>query len=218
MTQHGKDTAPAVAVVEGDCDARSSVLALVPDLLPGASISVTELGQLRSLAETGLSLAIIGVPRAYGASLEAVGQVRRLSPQSVILAVDHVSGPESVALAFAAGADDVISAPVNKSELAARLRARLANRARTLSDERLADLSTHAKLTPSETRVLGYLLDNRGRIVTREELAREVDQAAWEYGDRKYDVYIYNIRKKLAPHYGGKYHVKTIRSAGYLLY
>jgi len=40
----------------------------------------------------------------------------------------------------------------------------------------------------------------------------------WVYGDRKFDVHITKIRKKLRDAFGERYVVETVRSAGYSFY
>jgi two-component system alkaline phosphatase synthesis response regulator PhoP len=68
------------------------------------------------------------------------------------------------------------------------------------------------ELTPKEFKLLVYLTQNKGRILTREKLLSEV----WNYefvGDtRIIDVHISHLRDKIKSSY-----IKTVRGKGYML-
>ncbi|MEI6775204.1 MAG: winged helix-turn-helix domain-containing protein [bacterium] len=67
------------------------------------------------------------------------------------------------------------------------------------------------KTTLKEFQILGYLLENKGRSISRTEIIEEVrgnDQIFEE--DSKLDVYISTLRKKL-----GKTIIETIKGFGY---
>ena len=72
------------------------------------------------------------------------------------------------------------------------------------------------ELTNKEYQLLVYLMDNKHRVVEREELLNEI----WGYDfigeSRALDVHIRALRSKLND-YGHKY-IKTIRSVGYRFY
>lgn len=140
--------------------------------------------------------------------------VRRHAPDAVILAVDHGNRPRGAAEIFAAGADDALRADHDPSEMLARLSVRL-QRA-TLAGQRAARL-VQLGLTPLEEHILACLNARRGQIVSRAELAAEVTGGEWSYGDRRFDVHIARIRKKLAEQYGSTIRVRTIRAQGYVL-
>lgn len=146
--------------------------------------------------------------------LALIASVRRIAPDAVILAVDHGDRPRGIAEIFAAGADDALRADHDPSELVARLSVRLQRV--PVSGQRAARL-VKLGLTPLEERILGYLNTRRGQIVSRSALAAEVADAEWHYGDRRFDVHIAHIRKKLAEHYGASLRVRTIRAQGYVL-
>ncbi|GHD99222.1 transcriptional regulator [Defluviimonas sp. 20V17] len=134
--------------------------------------------------------------------------------------------------AFAAGADDVQRAPLTLRELGLRLRARLGVKfsqtggrgSETVPqvlidrDNRLhaAGLSQSVRLTRAEAELMAVLIRSGGEIVSRDELARQIGQAEWEYGDRRYDVHVANIRKKLHKAFGGRYALRSIRFKGYV--
>ncbi|MCT4369475.1 response regulator transcription factor [Yangia mangrovi] len=146
--------------------------------------------------------------------LGLIAEARRLVPDAVILAVDHGNRPRGAAEIFAAGADDALRADHDPSELRARLSVRL--QGASLAGQRAARL-VQLGLTPLEERILGCLNARRGQIVSRPALAAEVAGAEWSYGDRRFDVHIGRIRKKLEEAYGPALQVRTIRAQGYVL-
>ena len=134
-----------------------------------------------------------------------VSDLRRNLPGWVIIVVDHIDTAHSSADALAAGADDVLRVPFSAQELEARvaLRMRQAGMAET-STALKAPLVAGAQLTPVETDIMRILM------------SQQLDKSEWHYGDRKFDVHITRIRKKLKAAFGDRYHVRTIRSKGYL--
>jgi two-component system response regulator CpxR len=130
------------------------------------------------------------------------------------------------------GADDYLAKPFNPRELAARIRAILR---RTSSNEghdptRLSvgdveietgtrvvrRLGEVVELTAVEYDVLEKLLRSAGRIVTREELSRQVLGRSSSPFDRSIDMHISNLRKKLGHRVGNADRIKTVRGVGYI--
>ena len=110
------------------------------------------------------------------------------------------------------GADDYISKPFSPNELIARIRA-LMRRTRRVepADTTLTlgpltvDLSTHTisdsgrdvKLTAKEFMLLCYLLQHRGRVLSRDLLLSDVWGYRYTGGTRTVDVHVRRLREKL---------------------
>lgn len=156
-------------------------------------------------------LLIVGFERPT--ACDFIAHARSVLPETRILVVDATSDETSVAEAFAAGAHDVMHAPFPFPELEARLGLDPADRKLSTPDPILSQLA----LTPVEREIMTLLLARPGQIVTRDQLARRIDKSDWTYGDRKFDVHVTNIRKKLQATFGDRFSVGTIRSLGYLL-
>ena len=68
------------------------------------------------------------------------------------------------------------------------------------------------KLTPSEFKILKFLLENYGKPVSRNRLIEEIWGHDHDASDRAVDVHIKHLRDKLGEY--GRY-IKTVRGFGY---
>ncbi len=129
------------------------------------------------------------------------------------------------------GADDYIIKPYDNEELVARVRAHLRRSPRPSMSEELVfnggDIrinfmnrevrvrSEIKHLTPKEFNLLGVLVRNAGRVVTRVELVTE----AWgdEYADAidSLKLYIHYLRQKLETNPDRPEYIMTLRGVGY---
>src|SRR6266851_4020921 len=137
------------------------------------------------------------------------------------------------------GADDYLPKPFNPRELVARIRAILrrakadddhdearvhaAARALTVGDVKLdtgtrvvTRASETVELTAVEFDLLEKLLRAAGRIITREELSKDVLGRSTSPFDRSIDMHISNLRKKLGHQLGDVERIKTVRGVGYI--
>jgi two-component system response regulator CpxR len=132
------------------------------------------------------------------------------------------------------GADDYLAKPFNPLELVARINAVL-RRTRFSVEERQAgdvmivgdikmDNRTRSvsrggeavDLTVVEYSLLEKLLQAPGRILTREDLVKEVLHRELSPFDRSIDTHVSNLRKKLGHEINGVERIKTVRGVGYI--
>ena len=188
-------------------------------------------GAQRALeSEHDLILLDVMLPGQNG--FEVLRHIRESSKVPVLMLtargddVDRIVGLEI-------GADDYLPKPFNPRELAARIRAILRRssgregleNSQTLvvgdvemePGTRLVRRSgTVVELTAVEYDVLEKLLRAAGRIMTREELSRDVLGRSASPFDRSIDMHISNLRKKLGHQVGSAERIKTVRGVGYI--
>ncbi|MDD3204295.1 MAG: response regulator transcription factor [Lachnospiraceae bacterium] len=164
--------------------------------------------------------------------LTAIGKIREMDdirnmPLIVLTAKDK---EYDKVVGLDGGADDYITKPFGVLELTARIRS-LLRRANTVPEEpkkgvlKLGKLSVDMAtrevymdgkpviLTFKEYELLMYLMENRARVVEREELLDELWDYNAEIETRTLDIHIRTLRQKLGEE--GSTYIKTIRSVGY---
>ncbi len=164
-------------------------------------------------------LLVIGNSDDVGKCHNLIKYSRAQMAHWTIIVLDHINSEKSIFGAFSAGADDVLHVPFSYAEFAARLTLRI-TQATEVKKKVLSTVPTvfdDILLTHTEHKIINYLVMHKGKTVTRNELARHVDDKEWEYGDRKYDVHITNIRNKLKKKPDTGYTVKSVRSVGYYI-
>lgn len=128
------------------------------------------------------------------------------------------------------GADDYVTKPFSPSELMARAKAALRRARPQSSEENLSyadlamDLATHRvrrgnrdlHLGPTEFRLLKFLMENQGRVFSREQLLDHVWGRDIYVEPRTVDVHIRRLRKAINID-GLPDLIRTVRSAGYAL-
>ncbi|MEI4472034.1 helix-turn-helix domain-containing protein [Frigidibacter sp. MR17.24] len=182
------------------------------------------LDEARALAGPG-RLVAVELPTPAAAAAAA------LLPAELRLALDPAPEGAGLAAALSAGFDEAVRLPLCRAELEARLRRipTIAGRGDPLLYRLAASRAGDAveldpgtgteplRLTPNEADILRVLVREAGRTVTRDALSRQIDRCDWEYGDRKFDVHVTRIRRKLSLSFGDRYHVAAVRSEGYRL-
>jgi two-component system, OmpR family, phosphate regulon response regulator PhoB len=128
------------------------------------------------------------------------------------------------------GADDYVTKPFSPRELMSRVTAVLRRVRPALAGEQLSyadiemDVSAHkvrrggvpVQLGPTEFRLLRHLLEQPGRVFSRERLLDAVWRHDPDIDARTVDVYVRRLRKALNE--GGRPDlIRTVRSAGYSL-
>ncbi|MEN3003980.1 MAG: response regulator transcription factor [Dehalobacterium formicoaceticum] len=176
----------------------------------------------------GLILLDLMLPEVSG--MEVCRKVRKMSSIPIIMLTARRDITDKV-IGLDLGADDYVTKPFEMEELLARIRAGL-RRGKAETGELkllgLADLSinvltrevikqgNHIDLTKTEYDLLEYLLQNKGLVLTRDQIIEHV----WGYdfvGDSNIlDVYVRYLRNKIDYPYKTKL-IHTVRGVGYTL-
>jgi two-component system, OmpR family, copper resistance phosphate regulon response regulator CusR len=167
------------------------------------------------------------LPRKSGfAVTKAIRSFNTLVPILMLTALDAT---EDKLQGFDAGADDYLVKPFEFRELLARIRALLRRRVDDgssalleISDLKL-DIRTHSvtrggrkiELTAKEYALLEYFLRNRGRLISRAEIAEHVWNTWFDSNSNVIDVYVSFLRKKIDRDRATKL-IQTIVGMGYI--
>ncbi|MEO7125945.1 MAG: response regulator transcription factor [Nakamurella sp.] len=172
----------------------------------------------------------LGMPELDG--IHVIEAIRGWS-NAPILVVSGRTGAADKVEALDAGADDYITKPFSIEELLARLRA-LTRRLPQHDNEPVVaignitvDLTSHlvvktvgsvaeqVRLTPTEWQVIGLLIRNPGKLVTRQTLLTEI-WGSEHVSDTGYlRLYIAQLRKKIEPEPSRPRYVITEAGMGY---
>ena len=129
------------------------------------------------------------------------------------------------ALGLENGADDYVAKPFSMMELLARVKALLRRvekdeRAGLTVGELSVDKTRHevlakgvsVTLTLKEFELLCLLMENKGKVLTRDQLLNSIWGYEFDGENRTVDVHIRTLRQKLGP--CGEY-IETVRGVGY---
>lgn len=170
----------------------------------------------------------LGLPDMSG--IEVLAALRGWLSAPVIVLSARTDSTEKVE-ALDAGADDYVTKPFGMDEFLARLRAAVRRGASAVvtdvpvieTDSFSVDLATKTvhkdgsvvHLTPTEWGMLEVLVRNRGRLVGREELLKEVWGPAYAKETHYLRVYLAQLRRKLEDNPGRPRHLITEAGMGY---
>ncbi|HEY8278325.1 MAG TPA: response regulator transcription factor [Bdellovibrionota bacterium] len=158
--------------------------------------------------------------------LEILREVRKKTghEQVAVLMVTARGANSDLVLGLESGADDYLVKPFELSVLMARARAllrRLDRKEAALSlgalqiDEAAHEARLDGKaisLTPYEFKLLVTLAQNQGRVLTRDQLIREVQGGGVSVVERAIDTHVFGLRKKLG---SCADLIETVRGVGY---
>lgn len=165
----------------------------------------------------------LGLPKKPG--IEILRWMRAHSKHTPVLILTATDGVADRVTALDAGADDYVSKPFDLDELCARLRAlrrRAAGSASPVLRHGTIEIDPAARsvtlggesvsISPKEFAILQTLVENAGKVVPRNRLMGSIYGWDDDVGSNVLEVYIHNIRKKVA--YKA---LKTVRGVGYRL-
>jgi two-component system KDP operon response regulator KdpE len=169
----------------------------------------------------------LGLPDMEG--LEVIKRLREWSPVPIIVLTARNREPDKIE-ALDCGADDYLTKPFGMGELMARIRAALRHRLQSTGAPpvfRLGDIvvdlvkrmvtraGEEVKLSPREYDVLRMLVQNAGRVVTHQQMLREVWGPAHLQDTQYLRVYVGQLRDKLEPQPEAPRYIVTEPGVGY---
>jgi two-component system, cell cycle response regulator CtrA len=198
----------------------------------GHNVFATDLGEdaveLASVYDYDVVLLDLDLADMTGLDvLRAIRAKKVLTPVIIVTAAADV---ETKVKALSGGADDFITKPFHKAEMAARINA-VVRRSRGHSesiirtgaialnlDTRTAEVSgVPVHLTPSEYKVLELLSLRKNSVLTKEMCLNHLYNGLREPEVKIIDVFICKLRKKLAQATDGGNQIETVWGGGYML-
>ena len=181
---------------------------------------------LRALAAEGPDLLILDIMLPETDGLAVCRQVRQSSRIPIIMLTARGDVADRI-VGLELGADDYLAKPFEPRELVARIQAVL-RRGRADDDTaRIGglDLNWTARsasvagrplaLTTAEFELLGVLVRNRGRVLSRERIMEATHGLDLEAYDRSVDVLVSRLRLKLGDDPQRPAFIRTVRGVGY---
>ena len=171
----------------------------------------------------------LGLPGVDGLTL-----LEQLRARRSTLPVLVVSARDAVAQRVAgldAGADDYLAKPFDLGELIARAKA-LIRRGKGAAHPMLTAVNvevntleqtvrragSHVDLSPTEYRILEYLMHHPRKVVSKRELLEHLYDYNWEHHSNVIEAHVSNLRKKLdAAEFDAMPVIETLRGRGYRL-
>ncbi len=165
----------------------------------------------------------IGLPDIDG--LTVLQRIRKTLPDLPVIILTARATLDDKVAGLDCGADDYLAKPFETEELLARLRV-MQRRLSTVKSNEIeigpVTLDTvtqdvrigteRVELARREYMLLKALMENAGRVQTREALEDRLYSWGEEIASNAVEVHIHHLRKKLAPDF-----IKTVRGVGYVI-
>ncbi|MBB4934047.1 two-component system OmpR family response regulator [Lipingzhangella halophila] len=236
MTESAPVTLPHVLVIDDEPNIRDLVQAALR--FHGFSVSTAETGGegLALARDQHPDLLLLDVLLPDVSGFDVCHQLRDAGNEVPVIYLTARDTPSDTVTGLSLGGDDYVTKPFSVEALVARIRALLR---RTRRDEhsgaardehgslRVADLELNERtwkvtrggvpveLSPTEFRLLSYLMSNAGQVLTRSQLLENV--WGWDYAGHSQivETYVSYLRRKLDPL--GPSLIHTQRGVGYAL-
>jgi DNA-binding response OmpR family regulator len=168
----------------------------------------------------------LNLPNMSGESV--LSEVRKKFPDTRVIVLTAKNNTQDIVTGFDLGADDYMSKPFKLEELLARIKVRLKDGNSDGNKKTVADLElntdTHEVkrdgkkiiLSPTEFKLLDYLMENKGKVLSREMILSKIWMSSPDIETRAVDVYVGYLRKKVDSASSRKL-IHSIRGFGYVL-
>jgi len=181
---------------------------------------------LRLTREEKPDLVILDINMPQIDGFEVLEKLRKENNNVPVIVLTARDQKDDKAIGFGLGADDFVTKPFGLEELLMRVAAVL-RRAKNVkptsnllvvgkieldqNNYRLNVNDIEVEISPTEFKLLQYLMNNSGRVLTREQILSAVWGLDFETDGAILDTYISYLRKKI----GNNANIRTVRGIGY---
>lgn len=171
----------------------------------------------------------LNLPKMSG--YEICNSIRRSGMKVPVLMLTALGTMEDKIRGFNSGADDYLIKPFEFTELLARIKAiinRASNPYSSQSVLKICDLEMNLDnktvkrgtqkidLTAKEFSLLEYFIQNKGKVLSREDISQKIWETSFDSNSNVIDVYINFLRKKIDKNFYPKL-IQTRIGMGYIL-
>lgn len=160
--------------------------------------------------------------------MDVCKKIRSEGVKSYVIMLTAVDDEYNIIQGFEVGADDYVTKPFSPRELLARIKAGLRRQGISKNEDILeyGDIriiqssyevflgQKKVDLTLKEFELLVYLIINKGKALSRDQLLTNLWGFSYDGDSRVVDVHVFKLREKIDPH---AEILKTVRGVGYKL-
>lgn len=219
---------PILLVIEDDASTKSFLENILTDqgyIVKSATKGTSGLQLLNELTPD-LVLLDLELPDIHGESVCA--EIKKQFPNLPVIMLTAKNSLNAKIQGFDIGADDYITKPFETEELLVRIKARLRQKNILSNILKVGDLELDSEkievkrngkiidLTPREFELLQYLMQNSGKVISRDMILNKIWAYSFEIESRVVDVYMGYLRKKIDKKHDLKL-IKSVRGFGYTI-
>jgi len=214
-----------VLVIEDDRDVRTSLIKTLEEEEILVDFAVDGEEGLYRVDQWKYDVVILDVMLPKMDGWEILNRLRQRNDRTPVLMLTALDALDDRIRGLNQGADDYLAKPYSEGELLARLRAlhrRATGQAKDTINLGCVEVNTanltvtlsgeHVPLTASQFRIVAYLAERAGTVISRTELGEAITSDDDETLSRVIDVQVYHIRRKL-----GKDFIQSRRGLGYVI-
>jgi two-component system, OmpR family, response regulator MprA len=217
-----------ILIVEDDAGLQKYLKELLLDNGYSVQVAGDGIQALNMIEKSPPDLVILdlGLPNMNGEAVTT--EIRKKYADLRVIILTAKDGVSDIVQGLNLGADDYITKPFVADELLVRIKARLRYQGDGNAVLKVGDLEldnktlevrrngTQIQLTPQEFKLLQYLMNNQGRILTREMILNRVWLYSPDIETRVVDVYMGYLRKKIDADQDKKL-LHSVRGFGYMI-
>lgn len=215
-----------ILIVEDDSPLQEYLKDLLTEAGFSTEIAADGVEALATMKKSQPNLVVLdlGLPKVSGEMV--CTEIKRKYPETPVIILTARGNTDDIVHGLNLGADDYLAKPFDGNELIARINARLRDTTETKLrvadlelDKNTLEIKRGAKmisLTPTEFKLLEYLMSNKGRVLSREMILNRIWLTSPDIETRVVDVYMGYLRKKIDTGFE-KQLIQSMRGFGYVI-